>query len=475
MSVIFRNPPQPKLLQQLANGSLDQSQNLIRAVRLWVLLRWLYSDDGYIALPNCFTYADWRAAFFGENYKDEKQENIINYPDPNCACHKTTRQWLLESNISVDEWRYSLQKQVPISDVVLDTSLKERLFAQVRKSLQSDFDLLVSRNWLQRVTDVAGRSKQYRRVEKFPSIFHQTENSNLENFLTPKAQAYVSSALGMFSFLDPTFPVLAEQISEEIPDEDNHRVFLYVDYVVPESSPMQDAVDQIQSELQEIWDSGEIPPLLLTYRSAHQNLIKECVVYPVCIYFMERAKYLCAYGSTPKDEINWYKYRLDRIISKPMEPLGWQDPRVPQLLREQYAENRLPTPKTVNAMLKKAWGCDFYKETALMVLRFERDFHQSYIEGISIHNSFTLIDCDRAATLIKQYTPNPVHRKTLLEVLQSRPTTDVYYQLSYRVTDYYVVRWLRALGSKVEVLIPWQLREDMASEIQLTINLYKSL
>jgi CRISPR-associated protein (TIGR03985 family) len=238
---------------------------------------------------------------------------------------------------------------------------------------------------------------------------------------------------------------------------------------------MQDAVDQIQSELQELWDSGQIPPLLLTYRSAHQNLIKECVVYPVCIYFMERAKYLCAYGSTPKDQISWYKYRLDRIISKRIEPLDWQDPRIPQLLREQYAENRLPTPKTVNAMLKKAWGCDFYKETALMVLRFERDFHQSYIEGISIHNSFTLIDCDRAATLIKQYTPNPVHRKTLLEVLQSRPTTDVYYQLSYRVTDYYVVRWLRALGSKVEVLIPWQLREDMASEIQLTMNLYKSL
>lgn len=475
MSVIFRNLPQPNLLQQLANGSLDQSQNLTRAIRLWVLLRWLYSDKGYMALPNSFTYADWREAFFGENYKDEKQEDILNYPDLHCACYKTTRKWLVELDVSVNEWRQSLQKQVLISHTVLDACLEERLFAQVRKSLQSDFDLLVSRNWLQRLTDVTGRSKQYRRVDKIPSISDPTDNSTLENRLTSKDKAYLATTLGRFSFLDPSFPVLAEQISEEELDDDNNRVFLYVDYVVPESSPLEDAVDQIQSELQDIWNSGKILPLLLTYRSAHQNLIKECVVYPVCIYFMEYAKYLCAYGSTPRNEINWYKYRLDRIISKRLEPLDWQDPRIPQLLREQYVANRLPTPKTVNTMLKQAWGCDFYKKIGLMILRFDRDFHQSYMEGITIHHTFSTIDCDRAATLIKQYTPDPEHRKTLLEVLQSRPTTDIYYQVYYRVTDYYVVRWLRALGSTVEVFIPWKLREDLLLELQRTTNLYQSL
>ena len=473
MNATFRNPPQPRLLEDLANGTLDQMQNLTRAIRLWVLVSWLYSDEGYIALDNPFTYADWRAAFFGENYKDEKQEDILNYPDPHCACNKTTKQWLTKWDVSVTDWRHSLKKQISIADTDLDELLEQRLFAQVRKSLQSDFDLLVSRHCLERVADVAGRSKQYRRVEKKPSIYSQTENSPLDRNLTPKAQAYVASALGRFSFLDPSFPVLAEQISEEELDEENNRVFLYVDYVVPESSPMEDTVDQIQSELQEIWDSGQIPPLLLTYRSAHQNLIKECVVYPVCIYFMEYAKYLCAYGSTPRCEINWYKYRLDRIISKRLEPLNWQDTRVPQLLREQYAANRLPTPQTVNAMLKQAWGCDFYKEIGLMVLRFDRDFHQSYMQGISIHHTFTAIECDRAATLITQYTPKPENRQILLDILQSRPTTDIYYELKYRLTDYYVVRWLRALGSKVEVLLPWDLRQEMALESQNTWNLYK--
>jgi CRISPR-associated protein (TIGR03985 family) len=473
VNVTFDSFPNPALLQKLANGSLDQYQNLTRAMRLWVLLRWLYSDEGYIILPNFFTYADWRKVFFGENYKDEKQEDILNYPDQNCACHKTTKQWLAKWDISVEHWRHSLQKQVAISDSYLDNCLDERLFAQVRKSLQSDFDLLVERNWLQRVADTPGRSKQYRRVANIPSIFSQTENSNLNSKLNPKAQTYVSEVLGMFSFLDPSLPLLAEQLSEEVVDEDTHRVYLYVDYLVPESSPLQDAVDQIQSELQIIWDSQNIPPLLLTYRSAHQNLIKECVVYPVCIYFMEYAKYLCAYGSTPRDEINWYKYRLDRIISKRIERLGWQDTRVPQLLREQYAENCLPTPQTVNAMLKQAWGCDFYKDSALMLLRFDLDFHQSYIQGMNIHNTFTAIDCDHAARLIKQYTPNPEHRQILLEILQSRPTTDIYYQVYFRVTDYYVVRWLRALGSKVEVLLPWDLRLQMAEDIQDAWNRYR--
>jgi CRISPR-associated protein (TIGR03985 family) len=475
VNVTFRHPPNLTLLQKLAKGSLEQIQNLTRAVRLWVFLCWLYSDDGYVALPNSFTYTDWRKAFFTENHKDEKQEDIEHHQDSHCACRKTTQQWFSALEVEIDPWQNSVQKQVNISNYDIEQLLEERLFAQVRKSLQSDFDLLVSRNWLQQLTDPIGRSKQYRRVEKIPSIFDRVENAGLEHNLTTQDRDYVASTLGRLSFLDPSLPVLAEQISEEELDYDNNRVFLYVDYVVPESSPLEDSVDQIQSELQDLWNSGKILPLLLTYRSAHQNLIKECVVYPVCIYFMEYAKYLCAYGSTPRGEINWYKYRLDRIISQRIEPLNWQDTRVPQLLREKYQSNNLPTPKTVNSMLKEAWGCDFYKEPGLMVLRFDHSFHESYMQGIRIHPTFKPIDCDRAATLIKQYTPNLVHRKTLLEVLQSRPTTDLYYELYYRITDYYVVRWLRALGSNVEVFIPWELRQKIADEIQNTWDLYRCL
>ncbi|WP_293183132.1 MULTISPECIES: hypothetical protein [unclassified Microcoleus] len=38
--------------------------------------------------------------------------------------------------------------------------------------------------------------------------------------------------------------------------------------------------------------------------------------------------------------------------------------------------------------------------------------------------------------------------------------------------DYYPLRWLGALGSQVEILVPWDLREKIAVEIQNTGNLY---
>ncbi len=473
MNTLFKDYPDCKLLQKLANGSLDQSQNLTRAIRLWALLSWLYSENGYTVIPSTFTYTDWRKAFFTDTHKDEKQADIINHQDANCACSKTTRQWLLESEVPVEEWQNYLQAEIPIASSELEKLLQERLFAQVRKSLQSDFDLLVSRNYLQRFNHSGGRSKRkhYHRVENLPSL-KKTANITTKMNLTSKKQSYLAETLGLFSFLDPNLPVLANEFSKDEIDQDNHRIFIYVDYVVPESTPTQDAVDEIQSQLQENWDSGEIKPLILTYHSAHQNQIKECVVYPVCIYFMERAKYLCAYGTTPKGDINWYKYRLDRIFSERMETLDWQDIRVPQLLKEIHHNNQLPTPKTINQKLKEAWGCDFYKEKALMILRFEQDFHRNYVDGISIHDTFTKISYEQTFNLVKQYILNREHQKAILNILQSRPSTDGYYQVNYRITDYYVIRWLRALGAKVEVLLPWDLRQEMACEIQNVCNLY---
>ncbi|MBD2454069.1 TIGR03985 family CRISPR-associated protein [Nostoc sp. FACHB-87] len=462
MNLRFTDYPSPQLLKQLAKGSLEQSQNLTRAIRLWTLLHWLYSDKGYTKIISNFTYNDWRKAFFSTTHQDENKQDILNHQDSNCACSKTIGQWLQELEVPIDKWKYYLKTEISISNSDLEKLLEERLFAQVRKSLQSDLDLLVSRRYLQRLDSTPGRSKYYRRVEKLPC---------LEFAVSHKNQAYLAETLGMFSFLDPSLPLLAEEFSEQV-DEDNHRVFMYVDYLVPESSPIQDAVDEIQSELQSLWNSQEILPILLTYYSAHLNLQKECAVYPVCIYFMERAKYLCAYGTTPTGEINWYKYRLDRIISQHIETLDWTDTRVPQLLRQQYSNNKLPTPKTVNTKLKEVWGCDFYKDKELMILRFERDFHNRFIQGISIHDAFKMIDYQMVARLIKQNTPNVKHQKVILEILESRPSTDAYYQVDYRVNDYYVLRWLRALGSKVEVLLPLNLRQEMAEESQNVWNLY---
>ncbi|BAZ48031.1 hypothetical protein NIES4103_06360 [Nostoc sp. NIES-4103] len=108
-----------------------------------------------------------------------------------------------------------------------------------------------------------------------------------------------------------------------------------------------------------------------------------------------------------------------------------------------------------------------------MILRFNQDFHQSYIQGISIHETFNYLNYEEVKKIIKQNTLNPQQQQALLEILESRPTTDAYYQVDYRNTDYYVIRWLRALGSNVEIILPWNLRQEMALEIQKTWYLYK--
>ena len=55
MNILSYSNPSPNILQQLANGSLDQDHNLTRAIRLWLLLHWLYNDQGKAAMGNIFT------------------------------------------------------------------------------------------------------------------------------------------------------------------------------------------------------------------------------------------------------------------------------------------------------------------------------------------------------------------------------------------------------------------------------------
>ena len=74
----------------------------------------------------------------------------------------------------------------------------------------------------------------------------------------------------------------------------------------------------------DIWSRDPIPPIRLIYNSAKNYGEFECIVYPVCFYYIKRAPYLFAYGTNPNnDEINWYDYRADRILK--LEELRWED------------------------------------------------------------------------------------------------------------------------------------------------------
>jgi CRISPR-associated protein (TIGR03985 family) len=48
-------------------------------------------------------------------------------------------------------------------------------------------------------------------------------------------------------------------------------------------------------------------------KGKRENLSLDCVVFPVCIYYFQRAVYLCGYGESPDRNSEWYNFRLDHI------------------------------------------------------------------------------------------------------------------------------------------------------------------
>lgn len=123
--------------------------------------------------------------------------------------------------------------------------------------------------------------------------------------------------------------------------------------------------------------------------------------------------------------------------------------------------------------MAKAWGFDFYLPRKLMLLRFDREFHDRYIHGTFRHQTFKSVKYQQAEQLIRQHTPQLEQQQRLLTVLKSRPRQDAYYQVYYREDDTNVGMRLRAWRPKSEVLLPWELRQSIAKEVETEFQLYQ--
>ncbi|EDX74198.1 hypothetical protein MC7420_4183 [Coleofasciculus chthonoplastes PCC 7420] len=445
----FSDRPTVELLKRLTPGSLKQE--LPKAVRLWVLLRCLYGDlkDKYI-LSDPFTYPDWRDNFFTTNHPKGEIKPPVH--DPNCPCVLTMAYWLFDSETGLleEEWRQSLEQHDSVPQN-LNKLLQQRLFARTPKTLVSDLKRLVKLGWLRY------KQNQYFRVAILPyPTLSSTYNRNSDD------------EFNFFNNID--IAATAENFSKPIGG--NQRFFIYLDYVPhPET---QDKIEELQEQLQQIWNEIPIPCVLFDYRStrlAKLNKSVQCVVYPVCIYYVGRTIYLVAWGRNPIGQVNWYNYRLDKIQGK-LISLTWTDKRIPEKLIQRYHENHLFTPDYVEKELDEALGFDFYETASLMLLRFEGDYHQRYIKGTFRHKTFKQVSYQEAVHLIQQQAQSPEEEK-LLEIVRSRPPQDAYYTLCYRENDPNVKQRLGAWRDHVEVLYPWKMRQYFAEYIHRLWQLYK--
>jgi len=446
---LFGDRPSIELLQWLARGSLKQ--NLLRAIRLWVWLHALYGDDkDRLLLNDPFTFADWRNAFFSSTHS--KEEAIPDLHDPYCACAKTTDAWIFDARTGVSEleWQQSLQQHDAISDKALDKLLQRRLFAVTRRSLFADLQILTELGWLKR------QGQKYHRVHDLPTRPVAVSSKQLNARLNTDDLA----------FLNPDLETFAQSFSQ--PVGGFRRFFLEVDYIICQTN--QDRVDDWQDKLRRLWEQTPVPTVGLTYNSARLGYAVDCIVYPVCIYYARRAVYLCAFGHSAERQGEWYNYRLDRI--QQMTRLVWTDPGIPQFLLQRFQQTTLPSPDYIEVEMAKAWGFDFYRPPRLMLLRFDREFHDRYIQDTFRHDTFEPVTYKQAERLIRQHTQQ--HQQALLKVLQSRPPQDAYYQVYYREGDRDVGLRLRAWRPRGEVLLPWELRQTITKEVETEYQLYQN-
>lgn len=129
--------------------------------------------------------------------------------------------------------------------------------------------------------------------------------------------------------------------------------------------------------------------------------------------------------------------------------------------------------------MSEAWGFDFYLPSQLMLLRFDRDFAQRYVKGTERHDTFKEISYQQVKNLIRQQIQQPQQQKLLLETLLNRSSKDAYYKAFIRYKDKTerdnnVIMRLRAWRPKCEILLPLELRQEMAQEVDNEAKLYSN-
>ncbi|MBH8561140.1 TIGR03985 family CRISPR-associated protein [Nostoc sp. CENA67] len=448
--LVFQDVPQVELLQWLARGSLKQ--NLLRAIRLWVWLRSLYGENSErVILDDCFSYADWRNAFFSPTHP--KGEEIPSKHDSHCLCAKTTAEWLFNEKTGIvpSQWQKSMLAHTGIDASALEKLLQQPLFGVTRRSLQSDLETLAKLGWL------IYKNQKYYRVSEFPprpvTLTNETNSSKLSAY--------------ELNFLHPDLVEIVQNHSQKI--NGIQRFFLQLDYVIPSSTI--DLVSNWQYELRQLWSKTPVPPIKLTYNSAKIGKFVTCVVYPVCIYYMQRAVYLCAYGESPDRKSNWYNFRLDRI--QDITTLEWNNAQIPQNLQQHYPKFSCLSPDYIAQEMSNAWGFDFYLPSSLMLLRFDRDYNERYIQNTIRHETFKAITYQQAQSLICHEVTQLQHQESLLKILVNRSPQDAYYQVYYRHSDNGIMMRLRAWRPKCEVIFPYELRQSIAADVFKELQLYK--
>ena len=482
----FDTLPTVELLSSLVPGVLAQKGNLLKAVRLWVILRSLYGDlelELETDQEGWFSNAQWREVFFmgnaDTNPERSAKEDYRTRP---------LRQWLFADFPELDEaeWQQTFAKRYNLDRPSLNsllggTKVSSKTAKQIcpfavdERTLRNDFATLARLGWL----DAMGErnDRRYRKVNRMP-----------EPDITANTGA--TSDLTTAHFI----PNDLSNVVDHFPQPINgiQRFILDVEYIIPQH--LSQTVDEFIQLLKQLWHQAPVPPIRLTYRSIRYFQEEfDLIVYPVCIYYFQRAPYLFAFGQTPRSlkenqqgepvfsRLNcaWYDYRLDRILR--LQPLSWDHPAVAnQGLQKPSKLGSIPqwvadkTPAFVQQEVSAALGVEIYRPIVPLLLRFDRYFYGNYIANTERATLFTQLEFKQAEKRF-QAESGVYAAKSLQSLFDDRPRhkSDVFCLSRCRDGDNNVVMRLRAWGPNVEVLLPLSLRQRMMDEVKETWSLYQ--
>jgi CRISPR-associated protein (TIGR03985 family) len=436
--------PTLDLLDYLAPGVLGQKGNLLKAVRLWAILRSLYGDLALEFLDGWFSNAQWR-------------DTVLQPSDRS----KTLNQWLFAEQPAMDEqqWRQGFAKRYGGCDI--DIALAP--FQVDDRTLRNDFATLEKLGWLQ--SSGTGSQRRYRQVSVLPHL----------PWVTPPAESTTTHFI----------PNDLASVVDHFPQPINgiQRFILDVEYIVSQSDSQQ--VDRLLQQLKQIWQQTPVPPIRLVYRSIRYYEDEfEVMTYPVCIYYFQRAPYLFAFGQNPQqlsegnlNSLSWYDYRLDRILS--LQSLNWADASLPETWQPKSraasseALPRLFAEKTsdyVQQEVAAALGIEIHRPITPLLLRFDRYFYGNYIANTERAKLFSEMSFEQAE---KRFQSDlEVSSQGLFFAMGARESPSIFCLAQHRLDDNNVVMRLRAWGPNVEVLLPLSLRQRMANDMQQTWKFY---
>ncbi|ACK73894.1 hypothetical protein PCC7424_5836 (plasmid) [Gloeothece citriformis PCC 7424] len=407
----------------------------------WIIIRSLYDEESQYWFNNSsnpFKCIDWFQTF---QKKSPKFSQLV------------TDYWLFDeyTDLIKQSFLTSLQKRYHLSSDQIEQFLTACPFQIDEKTLRNNFTAL--------------SLQKDQLIEKPERGHYQKISRNQLNSILENLKNSVELDL---TFMTEDVASIVELLITKL--QGKQRLFIHHNYVVPEGQ--REMVADKADFLKEIWKKQPTPPLEITYYSASLNKKDNYIVYPVCLYYYQRAYYLCAYGQAPenfKRHEQWYNYRLERILD--LTEISWQGDKLPLTKDQIINDEKSYNPDYIQEQLKKAYGFDFYQPIDQMLLKFEPDFARRYINNSFRHQTFEKIeDIEEIISFIKQ--AKTAIQEQLIAKVKNFPHYD-YYILSYRKNDNNVIMRLRSWSPNVEVLLPTELRQQIREDFLLTWQYYQ--